>query len=331
VLRHAPQPSHPDLIVGTETGDDATVWRRPEGRALVSTADFFTPLIDDAHTWGRIAATNAGSDVYAMGGTPLFALNLVAWPRDELSLDLLSEVLAGGIEAAAAGGWIVAGGHTVDGPEPMYGQSVTGEIDPDDVLTNAGAQPGDALILTKPIGTGILATAVKRSPATDVAHGGPLHQAYTEAVREMTRHNAAAVDAVRGAAHACTDVTGFGLLGHLHKMMAASGTDAVIDVAAVPTIAGVDELIDRGHVPGGTERNAEFVAPHLDVGSASPTAVTRLADAQTSGGLLVSLPAEAAQDAVQSLAGDGHTAAVIGEIVAGEMVAGETPGQILLR
>ena len=187
MLRHLPTTHHPDLLVGTEHNDDAAVWR-PDGTALVATADFFTPIVDDPKIWGQIAAANAVSDVYAMGGKPLFALNLVAWPRDELPLEILSEVLIGGQESATNGGWVVAGGHTVDGPEPMYGMSLVGEIDENAALTNSGgALRGHALVLTKPLGTGLLATALKRSDPEAIQDGGRLQAIYTAGVREMTR------------------------------------------------------------------------------------------------------------------------------------------------
>ena len=179
MLRHLPKPDNANLLVGSENSDDAAVWLRPDGKALVATADFFTPIVDDPVLWGHISAVNAASDVYAMGGKPLFALNLVAWPKDELPLELLSKVLSGGQHAADAGEWVVAGGHTVDGPEPMYGMSVIGEVDPEDLLTNGGGQPGQALVLTKPIGTGLLATAVKRSQVDAVTAGGSLEKIYT--------------------------------------------------------------------------------------------------------------------------------------------------------
>ena len=311
-----PLPAHPDLLVGSETSDDAAVWRRPEGRALVASADFFTPIVDDARTWGRIAAVNAASDVYAMGGTPLFALNLVAWPRDVLPLELLAEVLAGGADAATTGGWVVAGGHSVDGPEPMYGQSVLGELVADAPLTNAGGREGDALVLTKPIGTGLLATAVKRSPSEAVRAGGELAEAYRAGVAEMTRLNDVASRlALDLGAHAATDVTGFGLLGHLHEMASASGLAATVDSAAVPLLPDARRLLADGHVPGGTLRNVEHLAAHLDGGDGDARIL--LADAQTSGGLLVALPADRVDQLTRRLTDTGHRAARIGELATG--------------
>jgi len=292
------------------------VWRRPDGRALVATTDFFTPIVDDARTWGRIAAVNAASDVYAMGGSPLFALNLVAWPRDVLPLDLLAEVLAGGHDAATAGGWVVVGGHSVDGPEPMYGQSVVGELVGSEPLTNAGARPGDALVLTKPLGTGLLATAVKRLPTAALAAGGDLHEAYVAGVAEMTRSNSAAsAAALEAGASAATDVTGFGLLGHLLGMLEASRAAAVVDAGSVPLLPGAPDLLAAGYVAGGTQRNLEHVAPHVDGGA--ETTRTLLSDAQTSGGLLVAVAPASAAAMVDRLAGTGHTAAVVGEVTDG--------------
>ena len=315
-MRSLPTQSHENLIVGTETGDDAAVWRLEGGRALISTADFFAPVVDDPHTWGRIAATNAASDVYAMGGVPRFGLNLVAWPRDDLPLEVLTEVLAGGAAAASEGGWAVVGGHTVDGPEPMYGQAVTGEADEGELLTNAGAQAGQTLVLTKPLGTGLLATAVKHSEPAAVAPGGWLAEAYAAGVAEMTRLNDHAAAAAHAAdATAATDVTGFGLLGHLQKLAAASGVGAVIHAEAVPVLPGAWELLDQGFAPGGTARNLDHVRPWVK-GSDDQRTLTMLADAQTSGGLLFCCVPAAAEESVAMLAGRGHTAAVIGELTA---------------
>jgi selenide,water dikinase len=328
VLGRLPAPSHPDLLVGTDTGDDAMVWRRTDGPALVATTDFFTPIVDDAMTWGRVAATNAASDVYAMGGIPRFALNLVAWPS-ELDLDLLVQVLQGGAEAASRGGWIVGGGHTIDVAEPLYGQAVIGDIDPDRILTNAGAHAGDVLILTQPIGTGLVATAVKRCEPSDVAPGGRLASVYDAAVASMvTLNDVASRAALRVDATACTDVSGFGLLGHLHKMMVASGVRGVVDPAEVPTFDGAWDLIDEGFVPGGTERNLAFVRDFLDDGGHDAAFVTMLADPQTSGGLLFSCAPERAESALSELGDAGLRAEHIGDVISvGEGRAGE----LLLR
>ena len=301
----------PELLVGLATGDDAAVWRIGRGRALVLTADFITPVVDDARTWGRIAATNAVSDVYAMGGRPLLALNLVAWNFEELSNDLLAEVLAGGEDAARAGGFVVGGGHTVDDPEPKYGMAVLGEVDPSRMLTNSGLRPGNALVLTKPLGTGVISTAVKRGEAPA--------QVVERAVREMTRSNAAAAAAaLRHGATAATDVTGFGLLGHGLRMAQESGVDLEISAGEVPFMEGARQLAALGMVPGGTTRNLDWVSPHLDAGDVSDVSVTLLADAQTSGGLLLGMVSrDAGLAVVTELRASGHEAAVIGQVTEG--------------
>ena len=259
-MGHLKNEQHPDLIVGTRTGDDAAVWRIDDGRALVSTADFITPVVDDARTWGRVAAANSVSDVYAMGGRPLFALNLVGWNSDELSSELLGEVLGGGDDIARAAGFAVVGGHTIDDPEPKYGMAVTGEVDPDRMLTNAGLRPGQDLILTKPLGIGVITTAIKADVASeDVANG---------AVDSMTRLNdVASVAAVEAGATGATDVTGFGLLGHLGRMAKESGVDATINVDATPFLAGAKDLASDGLIPGGTRRNLTWITPQLEPGS----------------------------------------------------------------
>ena len=251
-----------------------------------------------------------------MGGRPLFALNLVAWPRGALPTDVLVEVLAGGADAAEEGDWVVAGGHTVDGTEPMYGQSMIGEVDIDSILTNAGARAGQSLVLTKPIGTGIVATAVKRLEPRDMAEGGRWRDTYVEAVSEMTRLNAPARDvAVAARASAATDVTGFGLLGHLLKLAMASDVTAEVDATTVPVIEGVRELLTDGHVPGGTERNLSWVEEHLAPSEIDRDELMLLADAQTSGGLLFACDPAAAEDAAAELRSSGHDAAVVGTLL----------------
>ena len=301
----------PELLVGLATGDDAAVWRIGRGRALVLTADFITPVVDDARTWGRIAATNSVSDVYAMGGRPLLALNLVAWNSEELSNDLLAEVLAGGEDAARACGFVVGGGHTVDDPEPKYGMAVVGEVNPSRMLTNARLRPGNALVLTKPLGTGVISTAIKRGEARAAV--------VDRAVAEMTRSNeAAATAAIRHGATAATDVTGFGLLGHGLRMAQESGVDLEISVGEVPIIEGARELAASGIVPGGTARNLDWVADSLDTGGASEVSVTLLTDAQTSGGLLLGMVShDAGLAAVTELRASGHDAAVVGQVTEG--------------
>jgi selenide,water dikinase len=310
--------THPDLLVGTETGDDAAVWRLDADRALVATTDFFTPVVDDPRTWGRIAAINAVSDVYAMGGRPLFALNIVAWPSDTLPAAMLGEVLAGGVDAGRECGFAVVGGHSIDDPEPKYGLAVIGEVHPDRILTNTGLRPGDALVLTKPLGVGIATTAVKAGTAPP--------DLLDAAVASMCLPNAvAAAAALAAGATGCTDVTGFGLLGHLRKMAAASGVDAVVETGAVPLLPGARAQADAGIVPGGTRRNRQWVIEVLDVApGVTETDVLLLADAQTSGGLLFGAEPAAAAAAVASLRGRGVEAAVIGTVESGG-------GRILVR
>jgi selenide, water dikinase len=301
---------HPDLLVGSATGDDAAVWRLADDRALVVTADFITPVVDDARTWGRVAAANAVSDVYAMGGRPLLALNLVAWNAAELPADLLVEVLTGGAELAAEAGFVAVGGHTVDDPVPKYGMAVVGEVHPDRVLTNAGFRAGDVLVLTKAIGTGVITTGIKRGlAAVDEA---------SAAVDSMVRLNErASALAVGVGATGATDVTGFGLLGHLGRAAHESRVDAVIDVGAVPLLPGARRLAESGCVPGGTGRNLAWVEDRLVVEGVDDVTVTLLADAQTSGGLLVGVAPDAADGVVAVLRREGHPAAVIGRLEPG--------------
>jgi selenide, water dikinase len=316
ILDQVSFPGHPDLLVGPQTGDDAAVFRQPDGRVLVATTDFFTPLVDDPATWGRIAAANAVSDVYAMGAVPRFALNLVGWPRD-LPFDLLGEVLQGAVDIAADAGYLIAGGHSIDSAEPLFGQVVIGDAHEDAVLTNAGARPDQALVLTKAIGTGIVTTALKRSEPLQRDAAGPLAEAYPAAVASMTRLNRDAAEAALAAgAAAATDVTGFGLLGHLNRLAGASGVGAVIDAAEVPVLPGVRDLLAAGFVPGGSQRNAEQADRYLD-GPVDDTIRLLLADAQTSGGLLLALAEDAAGGIVDRLRATGHDAAVIGRTTDG--------------
>lgn len=283
------------------------MWRLDATRALVVTADFITPVVDDARTWGRIAAVNSASDVYAMGGRPLLALNLVAWNSDELDQDLLVEVLAGAAEAGTEGGWVVAGGHTVDDPEPKFGQAVVGEVDPDRILTNARLRPGDALVLTKALGTGIVSTAIKRGVAPP--------EVMEAAVASMVALNADASRAALDAgAVAATDVTGFGLLGHLAKMAESSGVDVGLDAGAVPLLPGVAELAAEGVVPGGSGRNLSWARDRLVLAPGAAEAdLVVLADAQTSGGLLFGAEPGRADAAVARLRALGHPAVRIGQ------------------
>lgn len=266
------------VIVGLDDGDDAAAVRVRDDLAVLSTADFFTPVVDDAFDWGRIAAANALSDVYAMGGTPIVAINLVGWPRDVLPYELLREVLRGGLAVAEQAGCPVIGGHSVDDPEPKYGMAVTGTARPDRLLRNDAAAAGLPLTLTKPIGVGLLNN---RHKATG--------EVFTEAIATMTALNAEASRAALAAgARAATDVTGFGLLGHLHKMMRASGVAATIDRSTVPLVDGAAEALRDGYISGGTRRNLDWVRPHVrSRAGVSEQDLLLLADAQTSGGLLV--------------------------------------------
>ncbi|MGQ0826620.1 MAG: selenide, water dikinase SelD [Actinomycetota bacterium] len=275
----------PNLLVGFDTSDDAAVYRLRDDLAIVVTTDFFTPIVDDPYDWGRVAATNALSDVYAMGGTPLLALNLVAWPRESLPFDLLARVLDGGAAVARNAGCLIAGGHSIDDAEPKYGMAVVGTVDPRAVFVNSAARPGDALVLTKPIGLGVIATAVKRDAAS------PEQMAL--ALEAMTTLNASGRDAaLEVGVHAATDVTGFGLLGHLREICVGSGVGAIVDATEVPVLDGVRVLLAAGMVAGGTLRNHAFVAPDVDFGALSEPEQWLLADAQTSGGLLLSVAAE---------------------------------------
>jgi selenide,water dikinase len=280
IVAGLPRPGDPRVLVAADTADDAGGVQLTDELAIVQTADFFTPIVDDPYWFGRIAATNALSDVYAMGGRPVSALNLVAFPLETLGPDVLREILRGGADAVAAAGASVVGGHSIDDPEPKYGLAVTGVVDPRAVLTNAGGKPGDALVLTKPLGAGTVATALKRGLAAP--------ELVERAVQVMATLNDVAGEQARAAgASALTDVTGFGLLGHVHELAAASGLAAEIDAAAIPAIDGVlDLLTDERALAGGSRRNradAETFTTWADV----EEPLRRLAcDAMTSGGLL---------------------------------------------
>jgi selenide,water dikinase len=291
VLRHLPAITHPDLLVGLQTADDAAVWRLDAERALVQTVDFFTPIVDDAYTYGAIAAANSLSDVYAMGGEPFLALAIAAFP-DDLPADLLAEIVRGARDKAAEAGVIIAGGHTVVDSEPKYGLCVTGMVHPDRILTKGTVRPGDLLFLTKPLGTGVIATALKRERAA------PEHVA--GAVASMLALNRAAAGVLRAVpeVRACTDVTGFGLLGHAYEMALASGVALEIEAGAVPFLAGALDYVAADLLPGGADRNQIYLEspdasgePRLAVaGGLDPARVAALFDPQTSGGLLFAAP-----------------------------------------
>jgi selenide,water dikinase len=289
------------------------VYRLDAERAVVETVDFFTPVVDDPYWFGRIAAANAFSDVWAMGARPLFALNVVGWPVGKLSMEMLGEVLRGGAEAARLAGASVLGGHSIDDPEPKYGMAVTGLVHPDRILRNVGARPGDVLVLTKPLGSGIVTTAVKR----ELAPPGMVERA----VEVMAALNRAAgeVLAASGAVHALTDVTGFGLLGHGWEMASGSGVGLRLDTGAVRVLAGVHDLAARDVVPGGSKANLRWVTPQLEVAPGlAPTWPTVLADAQTNGGLLAAVDPARAGEVVAALRAAGVAdAGIIGEVLDG--------------
>jgi len=276
--------------------------------ALVQTVDFFTPIVDDAELWGRIAAANALSDIYAMGGTPLTALQLLSWPRDALPWDLAADVIDGGLAVLAEAGCTLVGGHSIDDPEPKYGFAITGTVDPERMITNGAAAAGDMLVLTKPLGTGVITTALKAGAAPagvmDAAAG------------LMTRLNdSAAVAAVATGVVAGTDVTGYGLLGHLQEMANASGVTAVVDPERVPIIDGTADLFEAGHFPGGSKRNRRSLQGSVDVGTTDDTTLNLLYDAQTNGGLLLAVSPDHVDALVDRLEASGDGAYRIGEMI----------------
>ncbi len=302
---------HPDLLVGAETGDDAAVYRINDETALIVTVDFFPPITDDPYEYGAIAAANSLSDVYAMGGKPLIALNVVGFPAS-LDMAILGRILQGGYAKAAEAECLIVGGHTVDDPEPKYGLSVIGIVEPGKQVSNAGAKPGDVLILSKPIGTGIITTAGKQGVADP--------DVMARAVETMAALNRPAAEAMmKVGVNSATDITGFGLLGHLKSMVRGSGVAAEISLAGVPVLPGVRQLLANGIAPGGTHRNLSSVADVVTWGDGLTEAdQLLLCDAQTSGGLLISAPAEKQQDLVDALRAEGaQSSAVVGRITHG--------------
>lgn len=305
------------MLVSPSTGDDAAVYTLPSGELLVQTVDFFTPIVDDPFDWGRVAAANALSDVYAMGGRPLTALNLVAWPVEELSLELLSRVLEGGAAIAREAGVAVLGGHSIHDPEPKYGMAVTGLVSRDRLVRNSTFRPGDRLFLTKPIGTGIVSSAGKAGRATDVQ--------LAAALEVMTALNKAASEAMGEAgASGATDITGFGLLGHLSNAVRASKASARLRASSIPLIPGTLDLARAGIVPAGTRTNHAFVDPFVEWGELPEVEQLVLADAQTSGGLLIGIARDRGRLLEESLATHGVAAAEVGAVEPGE------PGRIVL-
>ena len=295
--------------MGYDTSDDAAVYRITDEIAAIQTVDFFTPIVDDPYLFGQIAAANALSDVYAMGGEPKLAMNLLCIPNC-LDRSVVRQILEGGHSKAVEAGCVIAGGHTIEDDEPKYGLCVTGYVHPSKILRNVGAEPGDLLVLTKPLGSGVLTTGAKAdmvSPAD-----------YDAMVRHMATLNAKAGRALTeiGGAHACTDITGFGLLGHSYEMAAGSRASLVIDSAAVPFLSGAAELAKMGIIPGGAYRNMDYVKPHLRVEAGVPQwRVDLMADPQTSGGLLAALPAPQARALVDRLGGESPWVSIVGEAV----------------
>jgi selenide,water dikinase len=311
VLRHVLPVEDPNALVGHTTGDDAAVYRLTDDRALVVTADFFTPIVDDPFDFGRIAAANALSDLYAMGARPLFVLNLVAFPRKLLSEGILDEILRGGSHVTRAVGIPTLGGHSIDDTEPKYGLVAVGEVHPERLVTNAGARPGDRLVLTKPVGSGIVATAIKRGEAEP--------RTIANAVEVMATLNDVAAEAMLEAeVRSATDVTGFGLLGHLRNLLRSSGVAAVVRSSEVPMLPEARSLAEGGHVPGGTTRNLEDLDDDVEFSDTiDPVLRILLADAQTSGGLIMCVPPDRLDGLLDALRGRTPALAVIGEVVEG--------------
>jgi len=301
VLRHLPPVVDANALVGAALADDAAVYQISNEVALVATVDYITPVVDDPYAWGAIAAANALSDVYAMGATPLFVLNVVNFPRDTLPLEVLERVIEGGAAKVAEAGVAILGGHSVDDPEPKYGLVALGSVHPNKVIRNVGARSGDALILTKPLGIGILTTAIKRGLLSE--------QSMAEAVEVMSALNRSASAAMVHAGevvHAATDVTGFGLLGHLSEMLGGGDVGASLELEAVPVLSDAWEFVERDVVPGGSRRNLAGVASFMDWSErVTPQQQLVLADAQTSGGLLIAVAPEAADALLEDLRSRG--------------------------
>ena len=306
VLEALPAVTDPNVLVGAAGRDDAAVYRIAPDRALVATVDFFTPIVDDPADFGAIAAANALSDVYAMGAKPLFALGIVAWPRDALRAGLLERAVAAGAAKLGEAGVPVVGGHSIDDPEPKLGYAVTGEVHPDRIVTAQGAAPGDRLYLTKPLGTGLVATAVKRGLCPP-----ELERAAIAVMKHLNRDASAAM--VAAGASAATDITGYGLAGHLLNM----GCGAEVSFAAVPVLPGVRDLAERDLFPAGTRRNREAAEGRVEWGPLGEVERLMICDAQTSGGLLVAIPPESAEGFEQALAGAPYRPALIGSVVDG--------------
>jgi selenide,water dikinase len=307
-----------DLLVGLSAADDAAVYRLNDEQAVVATLDFFPPVVDDAYTFGAVAAANALSDVYAMGGEPLLCLNLVAWPED-LASDLLAEVLRGGNDKVHEAGAVVAGGHSVIDAEPKYGLVAIGLVHPRRIFTKGGARPGDVLLLTKPLGTGLVTTALKREQVdpADVA-------AAVASMQELNRGATRALRTLEGRLHAATDVSGFGLLGHAWEMAAQSEVGMRFGLEAIPWLPGARRYAEAGLAPSGTDRNRHAIEPHVRLGTEVGEADRLLLfDPQTSGGLLAAVAPEAGAAAIAALAAEGVAAHPVGEVVAGDSLTVE--------
>jgi selenide,water dikinase len=319
VLRDLPVHHDPRVLSGHDLADDAGIFRLSDDLALIQTIDFFTPVVDDPYTYGEIAAANALSDVYAMGGTPLTALNVTVFPTKTIPVSILGDILRGGADKTREAGVVIVGGHTVDGEEPMYGLSATGTIDPAKIVKPSGGQVGDVLVITKPLGTGVIATAVK---------AGMAEPAYVEeSIRWMTRLNRTASEAMLEAGtHASTDITGFGLLGHLSEMARASGLAAELSASSIPVLSGALEYAERGFIPGGGVTNRDYVADlaTFDADVSEPLSVV-MSDPQTSGGLLMAVPPLAVEMLFRRLESFGDGAWTVGTLVSG------LPGRIEIK
>lgn len=319
ILKQIPRLSHPDLLLGYDTSDDAGVFRVRDDLALIQTVDFFTPVVDDPKTFGRIAAANALSDVYAMGGVPVTALNIVGFPSNCLDIDILGEILAGGAEKVGEAGAVILGGHSVEDAEPKYGLAVTGLVHPDRLVTNRGACPGDLLVLTKPVGTGVIVTAAKGGVIAD--------SEMREAVEVMAMLNRRASEAmVEVGVSACTDITGFGLLGHLAEMCLASSVGAVLEAGAVPVLGAAREMARMGMIPGGAYANRKHLEQQVVFSGDVPEDLADLLfDPQTSGGLLISVPNNKIDQLLSKLNDRGVAGVTIGSVASGE------PGKIVVK
>jgi selenide,water dikinase len=302
VLHDLPKFNHPDMLVGTETSDDAGVFRLRPDLAIVNTVDFFTPIVDDPYTFGQISATNSLSDVYAMGGEPKTCLNLVCFPKGKMEIEILGEILKGGADKVKESGAVIIGGHSIIDEEIKYGLAVTGTIHPDKIYRNVGVQEGDALILTKPLGTGIITTALKKGKAAE--------ESVDQAVRSMTTLNATASNVMRKyAVHACSDITGFGILGHGSGMASGSGVTLVIESAKLPLLQDATHLAEKGYITGGCKRNREFLQDKISIEKIREGLIEVALDPQTSGGLLIAVAKRHASQLLEELKSSGVEAA----------------------